>query len=112
LRNATTNELVFAADSALDATALTLTPADLAPFTVTQQTEALGCRIDATCGKFVYAKQTLSNGTASVAVEPGKLDSLTVGTKRYRFWNVTAGQYGAASTCASVRPYTFWREGL
>lgn len=112
LRNATTNELVFAADSALDATALTLTPADLAPFTVTQQTEALGCRIDATCGKFVYAKQRLSNGTASVAVEPGKLDSLTVGTQRYRFWNVTAGQYGAASTCASVRPYTFWREGL
>jgi hypothetical protein len=101
-------ELLFAADPALAGPALAA--ADLAPFTIGLEPAAVGCRVDASCGKFVFAKQALSNGTASIAVEPGKLASLSVGTQSVRFWNVTAGQYGAASTCASYRPWVLWRE--
>ncbi|MBL8957528.1 MAG: hypothetical protein JNK82_42535, partial [Myxococcaceae bacterium] len=66
-------------------------------------------RIDASCGKLVFSKQKLTNGTASVSVEPGKLASLTAATS-YRFWNVTDGQYGTGSMCRSYRPYAFWKE--
>ncbi len=104
----TTGELLFAADPALAGDALV--PADLAPFSIVVDPTAVGCRVDASCGKFVFAKQTLSNGTTSVSVEPGKLESLTVGTQAFRFWNVTAGRYGASSTCASYRPWVLWRE--
>lgn len=107
LRDAATNELLFAADSALIAPVLK--DADLAPFTVTREAGAVGCRIDASCGKLVFSKQKLTNGTSSVSVEPGKLASLIGGTN-YRFWNVTDGQYGTGSMCRSYRPYAFWKE--
>lgn len=109
LRDATTNELLFAADSAIGSPVLR--DAELAPFTVTREPAAVGCRFDATCGKLTFSKQKLTNGTASVSVEPGRLASVTVGAMMsYRFWNVTDGQYGATSTCDSYRPYAFWKE--
>jgi hypothetical protein len=101
-------ELLFAADPALGSPALTA--ADLAPYAVTLEDEGVGCRLDAVCGKFVFANQALSNGTASVSVAPGKLGSLGSGTQAMRLWNVTAGRYGASSRCASYRPYALWRE--
>lgn len=109
LRDATTNELLFAADTAIGSPILR--DAELAPFTVTREPAAVGCRFDATCGKLIFSKQKLTNGTASVSVEPGRLASVTVGAMTaYRFWNVTDGQYGATSTCDSYRPYAFWKE--
>lgn len=108
LRDAVTNELLFAADTAIDGPVLR--DAELAPFTITREGEAVGCRFDVTCGKLVFSKQKLSNGTASVVVEPGKLASLISAGLTYRFWNVTDGQYPASSRCDSYRPYAFWRE--
>ncbi len=109
LRDATTNELLFAADTAIGSPVLR--DGDLAPFTVTREPAAVGCRFDATCGKLVFSKQKLTNGTTSVVAEPGRLASVTVGAMAsYRFWNVTDGQYAATSTCDSYRPYAFWKE--
>lgn len=109
LRDAATNELLFAADTAIGAPVLR--DADLAPFTVTRDPAAVGCRFDATCGKLVFSKQKLSNGTASVVVEPGRLASVAVAPMTsYRFWNVTDGQYGATSRCDSYRPFALWKE--
>lgn len=108
VRDAASNELLFAADPAIKAPILT--SADLAPLTVAREAGAVGCRFDATCGKMVFSKQSLSAGAASASVEPGKLASLASGMASYRFWNVTDGQYGASSTCDSYRPYALWKE--
>jgi hypothetical protein len=94
-----------------EAQRVVLRDGDLAPFTVTRAPAAVGCRFDATCGKLVFSKQKLTNGTTSVVAEPGRLASVTVGAMTsYRFWNVTDGQYGTTSTCDSYRPYAFWKE--
>lgn len=106
VRSAASNEVLFAADTALGAPVLR--DDELVPFTVALEGEPAGCRVDATCGKFVFARQRLTSGTASVSVEPGQL--ATLASASMRFWNVTAGRYGTASRCASYRPYAFWRE--
>ncbi len=110
VRDARTDELLFAADRGIDGRVLT--DADLSPFAVTQETDAIGCRVDANCGKLVFFKQRLSAGSASLAVEPGKLGSTAFtadgGTNAYRFWNVTAGTYSGGD-CDSYRPYTLWK---
>lgn len=108
LRDATSNELLFAADTAI--AGAVLRPADVTPFTVAKDGEPIGCRVDATCGKLVFSKQKLSSGATSVAVEPGKVASLLSGTTTWRFLNVTAGQYPASSTCDSYAPWALWRE--
>jgi hypothetical protein len=109
LRDALTNELLFVADTAIGSPILR--EADLAPFSVTQEPAAVGCRFDITCGKLIYSKQKLTAGMASVAAEPGRLATLTTDAMtRYRFWNVTDGHYASTSTCESYRPYSFWKE--
>lgn len=108
LRDAASNEVLFAADPAIAAPVLR--EAELLPFAVTREPGAVGCRVDANCGKLVFSRQKLTNGSASAVVEPGRLASMTVGSSSWRFWNVTDGQYGAASTCDSYRPYALWRE--
>ncbi|MBL8921562.1 MAG: hypothetical protein JNJ54_22065 [Myxococcaceae bacterium] len=108
LRDAVTNELLFAADTAI--AGAILRPADVAPFTISRDGDPVGCRIDATCGKLVFSKQKLTSGPSSVSVEPGKLASLLAGSVNYRFWNVTAGQYPASSTCDSYAPWAVWRD--
>lgn len=111
-RDARTDELLFAADRGIGAPVLT--DAELTPFTVSQEQEAVGCRIDANCGKLVFFKQRLAAaGATSVSVEPGTLASgpfpVDGGVAPYRFWNVTAGTYPASSDCDSYRPYALWR---
>lgn len=106
VRDPSTNEVLFAADSALNG--MTLKPSELAPFSVATQPEAVGCRFDAACGKFTFLAQTLTNAGASVTAAPGTLASLS--TSNTRFWNVTAGQYPASSRCVSYRPFAFWKE--
>lgn len=106
LRDALTKELLFAADTAIAGPVLS--EADLMPFSVSVEPEPAGCRLDATCGKLVFQKQKLSNGNASVSVEPGQVASLV--SAGVRFWNVTAGQYGATSKCDSYRPYALWKQ--
>jgi hypothetical protein len=113
VRDARTDELLFAADTAIDGPILTAV--DLAPFNVATEAEPVGCRVESTCGKLVFTRQVLSatgGTTGQIVAEPGKLSTGSIvtatGAASYRFWNVTSGQYGSP-TCDSYRPYAFWK---
>jgi hypothetical protein len=111
IRDAATGALLVAADTAIPTP--TLTEIDLRPFVITQDAEAIGCRVDATCGRLVFLKQTITApGASAVSVEPNRLGTVSHQSERYRFWNITAGQYPSTSECKSYRPYALWRERM
>ncbi|MFZ5440526.1 MAG: hypothetical protein ACOZQL_10995 [Myxococcota bacterium] len=106
LRNATTNEVLFAAD--MGQNARTLEPADLAPFAVSDGDTPIGCSLDV-CGRLLYFPLRLSAGAQSVEVLPGATGQLTLGATKYSFLNVSSGKYETTRCPVSdLRPYFFW----
>lgn len=111
LRDATTQDILFAADMAQNGKRLLL-DADLAPFTVTSGTVPAGCTQDA-CGRFVQFPVTFARSGDSVSALPGEEKSLSSGSRRWTLLNVGNGTYDASATRCTVtdlRPYAFWKS--
>ncbi|MGV3620672.1 MAG: hypothetical protein ACO1OB_07635, partial [Archangium sp.] len=110
LRDATTGDVLFAADMAQNGARLLL-DTDIAPFKITNGTVPAGCSQDA-CGRFVQFPVTFARGQDSVAVLPGEEKSLGTGSSRWTLLNVGNGSYAADSTCpvTDLRPFVFWKS--
>jgi hypothetical protein len=105
-----TGSLLFAADTAFNAR--TLADADLAPFTLENSAEAVGCRVTA-CGKRLYFDTRFTGSGFNTTVAPGASSLVTVGPLTYRF--VAANNTStpnATSQCkvTQERAYALWRE--
>jgi hypothetical protein len=113
LRETGTGNVLFAADMAQSGEKL-LTAADIAPFSVGTGTIALGCTQDV-CGRFVQFAAEFSNGSDSVEITPGHIETLGSGATKWSFLNVGNGKYdNSASTCevTELRPYVFWKSSI
>lgn len=107
LRDATTNELLFAADMAQGGRGLTAT--EIAPISISDGTTAAGCTQDA-CGRKLFFPMTFSTGTGSVELLPGAQGELPTTLGRHHFLNVSSGAY-ASTTCtvSDQRPALMWK---
>ena len=106
IRDATTSQLLFAADVAQ--LKRVLGPTEVAPFTITDLTVPTGCRTDA-CGKALFVAAHVVTSSETVDVETGDVVSVKAGTSTYRFVNAFNASY-AKTTCdyAVFRPYAVW----
>ncbi len=113
MRETSTGNVLFAADMAQAGEKL-LTAADIAPFSVGTGTVALGCTQDV-CGRFVQFAAEFSNGSDSVEITPGHVETLGSEAAKWSFLNVGNGTYDdSASTCevTELRPYVFWKSSI
>ncbi len=87
-----------------------LTAADIAPFTVTLNSDTVGCLIS-DCGKVLFSSTTFAAGTKSVTLQPGASANVVVPTGTYNALNVYAARNDAAATCdlTDLRPYLLWQ---
>jgi hypothetical protein len=89
-----------------------LSPADVAPLTVTFNTDTIGCTTSSGCGKVLYSTTTFTLAGKSVKLEPGSNANLVDPTGVFRALNVEAQINGAGATCdpADIRSYLIWRD--
>lgn len=107
MRDAATNDILLAADTAAKGNLLDDT--DLLPFSVTTGSTPVGCAMDA-CGRFLYAARLFASGGASVQIVPGQTKNLSVGVGTWAFLDVTSGTYQHTSCdVTSPGPYAFWK---
>lgn len=107
MRDAVTNEVLFAADTAQNGELLT--PADLVPFAVSTGPAPIGCTQDS-CGRLLYTTRRFSNGNTFIDVDPGKQGTLALTPSAFNFLNVTSGAYQSTSCdTTTLRPYAFWK---
>lgn len=107
IRDAVSNELLFAADMAQSGPGLA--GAELVPFTIANGPIAAGCTVDA-CGRKLFFPLIFAGGGASIELLPGQEGDLTVSSARYHFLNVSSGRY-ESTTCEidDQRPWLFWK---
>ncbi|MBL8912814.1 MAG: hypothetical protein JNM17_19130 [Archangium sp.] len=107
IEDATTSEVLFAADMAQGVRALT--DMELAPFSISSGSTAVGCTQDG-CGRKLFFPLTFTGGGGSLELVPGQQGDLTVGAARYHFLNVSSGRY-ETTTCdiSDQRPWLFWK---
>ncbi|MFO0597467.1 MAG: hypothetical protein U0228_19320 [Myxococcaceae bacterium] len=108
VRDALTNDLLFAADMAQEQRAFTA--AELTPVSITDGTVAAGCTQDA-CGRQLFFPLVFkAGGPDSLELLPGKEGELLAGAVRYHFLNVSSGRY-ETTTCSvkDQRPWLLWK---
>lgn len=107
LKDATTGDILFAADMAYEKRLLEAQ--DLGPFSVSDGTVSTGCR-QTSCGRLVFYPLRFTAGARTIELNPGAQGELTVGSGRWNFLNVTSGVY-EKSTCPvkDLRPFAFWK---
>jgi hypothetical protein len=107
LRDAVTDQLLFAADMAQ--AGRKLTTAEIAPVSIADGTTPAGCSQDS-CGRKLIFPLTFANAGQSVDLLPGGQGELGTAPARYHFLNVSSGAY-ASTTCevSDQRPWLIWK---
>lgn len=107
MKDTLTGDVLFAAD--MGQGGFLLEPTDLAPFSVANGDVAVGCSQTA-CGRLLFFPLRFSSPAATVELAPGAQDTLSVGSARWNFLNVSSGAY-VTTTCPvqDLRPWAFWK---
>lgn len=107
MKDVLTGDLLLAADMGQDGRLLQ--SADIAPFKVEDGATPVGCT-QSSCGRLLFFPLTFSTPSASVELNPGAQDELSLGSSRWNFLNVSSGAY-ETTTCPvkDLRPWAFWK---
>ena len=107
LKDLLTGEVLFAAD--MGQGGRLLQTADLGPFRVEDGAVAVGCTQNA-CGRLLFFSLKFSTGANTIELLPGANDTLSIGSQRWNFLNVSSGAYGSTSCpVKDIRPWAFWK---
>lgn len=107
MKDLLTGEVLFAAD--MGQGGRLLQTADLGPFRVEDGQVAVGCTQNA-CGRLLFFSLKFSAGAKTIELQPGANDTISIGSDRWHFLNVSSGAYGS-TTCPvkDIRPWAFWK---
>lgn len=107
MKDAATGEVLFAAD--MGQGGRLVLPTDLGPFNVEDGQEVVGCSLNS-CGRLLYYSLRFERGADTLDLLPGDSGELSIGSSRWKFFNVSSGAYGK-TTCPvkDLRPWVFWK---